>query len=226
MFKEIPVNSPCKNRRPVFGVGINDAPYKTQLKVDGKRLECPFYSKWHGMLKRAYYQPYKDKNPTYKDVTVCNEWLTFSSFKAWMSAQDYEGKELDKDILIQDNKVYSPERCVFVTKEINALLVSCTSTHRMYKAGVCVRKDIIKNKFKATCSVGGKQVHLGYYSTEDEAHGAYCKYKYKVIADAAASQDEPVRSALLKYKIKSKQYKPEYINVTITKLLQHFVRVL
>lgn len=223
MFKEIPVNKPSKIRRPVFGVGINDAPYKTHIKIGEKRYECPFYSKWQGMLKRAYYQPYKDKNPTYKDCTVCDEWLLFSNFRVWMTNQDWEGKELDKDILVQDNKMYSPETCSFVSKKINALIVSCVSLRGMYKSGVCVRKDAVKNKFKATCSVDGAQVHLGYYSSEKEAHGAYCKYKYKVIAEAAESQEEPVRSALLRYKIKSKQCKPEHINVTITRLLRNFM---
>lgn len=226
MFKEIPASKrSLLMRKPVFGVGINDADYKTHLKIEGKRYECPFYTKWHGMLKRAYYQPYKDKNKTYKDVLVCSEWLIFSTFKKWMIKQDWQGKELDKDILIQGNKIYSPETCVFVTKEINALIVSCTSLSGMYKSGVCVRKDVIKNKFKASCSVKGKQIHLGYYEYEDEAHSAYCKYKYRVIAEAAESQGEPVRSALLRYKIKSKQCKTEHVNDTITKLLQHFVRV-
>lgn len=201
MFKEIPVKLPVKNRRFVFGVGINDAPYKTHIKINGKRVECPFYSKWQGMLKRAYYQQYKDKNKTYKDCTVCAEWLLFSSFRVWMIKQDWKGNELDKDILIQGNKVYSPETCLFVSKKVNSLLVTCLPSRSNLKVGVFLRGDILKNKFKSYCNNDGKSIHLGYYQTEDEAHDAYCEYKYKVISDIAESQPEPIRSALLAYKI-------------------------
>ncbi len=203
MFKEIPVKNPRKNGRLVFGVGINDAPYKTHIKINGKRVECPFYSKWHGMLKRSYYQPYKDKNPTYKDATVCDEWLTFSRFKLWMANQNWRNKELDKDLLKQGNKCYSPEACIFVSKEVNSIIVSNSKTVGALKAGVCLRKDLQKNKFKSSCSYNGKSVHLGYYETEDEAHNVYCSHKYAVIAELALLQEEPIKSALLRYKIKS-----------------------
>ena len=205
MFVEIPAKLPIKNRRPLFGVGINDAPYKTHVKIDGKRTACPFYLKWHGMLKRAYYQPYKDKNKTYKSVTVCDDWLIFSSFKAWMKKQDWQGKELDKDLLVQGNKQYSPRTCVFVSKEVNALIVSNSVTVGALKVGVYLRKDLIKNKFKSYCNDNGKAIHLGYYETEDEAHNTYCKYKYAVIARVALLQIEPVKSALLNYKISDRK---------------------
>ena len=203
IFKEIPVKNPRKNIRLVFGVGINDAPYKTHIKINGKRVECPFYSKWHGMLKRSYYQPYKDKNTTYKDAIVCDEWLTFSNFKAWMTDQDWRSKELDKDLLKQGNKCYSPDTCVFVSKEVNSIIVSNSKTVGALKAGVCLRKDLSKNRFKSSCSHNGKPIHLGYYETEDEAHNAYCTHKYAVIAEMASLQEEPIKSALLRYKIKT-----------------------
>lgn len=48
--------------------------------------------------------------------SVCEEWLTFSNFKRWMEQQDYEGKALDKDLLVSQNKTYSSETCVFVPR--------------------------------------------------------------------------------------------------------------
>lgn len=201
MFKEIPVKLPVKVRRPVFGVGINDAPYKTHIKIDGKRTSCPFYSKWQGMLKRAYYQPYKDKNPTYKDCTVCGEWLLFSNFKSWMKSKDWQGKHLDKDLLTQGNKRYSPESCLFLDPEINNLVASCSKAKVIHKSGVVSRKDNKTNGFAASCSNYGRQKHLGYYDNEDDAHEAYLKYKYKIISNVSMLQPEPIRSALLAYKI-------------------------
>jgi len=201
MFKEIPRKNPRKNRLPLFGVGVNDAKYKTNIVVDGRRLACPFYLKWHGMLRRSYHQPYKDKNQTYRDVTVCNDWLTFSNFKAWMIKQDWKGKQLDKDILVRGNKVYSPDFCVFVDLNVNTLINDTSSIRGKYKAGVCLRKDLVRNKFMSYCSDNGRQVFLGFYATEDEAHLAYCEYKYKVISRVAELQLEPIKSALLNYRI-------------------------
>jgi len=39
-----------------------------------------------------------------------------------MERQDWEGKHLDKDILIPGNKIYSPDRCIFVSSLINLLI--------------------------------------------------------------------------------------------------------
>ena len=201
MFVEIPVKNLHKNRRPVFGVGINDAPYKTHIKIDGKKYSCPFYLRWHGMLKRAYYQPYKDKNITYKNVTVCDEWLVFSNFKSWMINKDWKENELDKDLLVQGNKHYSPELCLFISHKINNLIASCSVSNGELKAGVVNRKDNAKNSFAASCSDNGKQKHLGYYDNEDDAHEAYVRHKYKIIHSEAMKHDEPIKSALLSIKI-------------------------
>ena len=108
----------------VCGVGINDADYvvkkfETIGYVDGKRKRklvwtCPYHRAWESMLKRCYSAKYQERQPTYKGCTVSDDWLTFSNFRAWMIAQDWEGKHLDKDLLFEGNKIYSTETCVFV----------------------------------------------------------------------------------------------------------------
>lgn len=75
----------------IAGIGVNDE--------TGTVRDCMFYRTWRGMIKRGYSDVFKDKNKSYKDVTVCKEWHLFSNFKKWMEQQDWEGKELDKDIL-------------------------------------------------------------------------------------------------------------------------------
>ena len=65
----------------------------------------------------------KQKNPTYKDVTCCKDWLLFSNFKRWMEQQDWEGKELDKGIIVYGNKMYSPETCAFVSRTTNSFVL-------------------------------------------------------------------------------------------------------
>ena len=57
--------------------------------------------------------------PAYKDCTVCNEWLTFQNFANWHEQhypQTKENWQLDKDIKIKGNTIYSPEYCQYVTQ--------------------------------------------------------------------------------------------------------------
>ena len=125
--------SNVKGKKLVYGVGINDADYATQIKKtigyeNGKQKQkliwsCHFYEKWKSMLERCYSERFKIKFPTYKDCTVCEEWLTFSNFKSWMEEQDWQGKELDKDLLVVGNKIYSPQTCCFLTKMINTFIM-------------------------------------------------------------------------------------------------------
>jgi len=200
MFIEIPASKKSLAcRKPLHGVGINDADYLTQPIINGKRIRCLFYRAWHNMLNRCYNAKYKIKRPTYNGCTVCDEWLLFSSFKAWMIKQDWKGKALDKDILIQGNKIYSPETCVFVTQEINALLTNSKASRGNYPQGVSFDKKT--GKYKANCYVNGKSNHIVYSDTPEAASEAYKAFKYKVIAKIANEQSEPLKSALLNYKI-------------------------
>ena len=91
-------------RKPVYGVGINDAQYKIKPKVGGKRIECPYYRRWLNMLERCYDARLKERCPTYVGCYVSDEWLLFSNFRAWMCKQDWVGLYLDKDILVSYNK--------------------------------------------------------------------------------------------------------------------------
>lgn len=76
---------------------------------------------WRGMLRRGYSEECKTKHKTYRECVVCQEWHLFSTFKEWFDKHYVEGWHLDKDILVKENKVYSPETCCFVPSEINAL---------------------------------------------------------------------------------------------------------
>jgi hypothetical protein len=199
MFIESKVTKPKKNRRPVQGVGINDADYVIGYIIGGKHITCPFYRKWAGMLNRCYSEKTHKENPTYKDCTVCDEWLTFSTFKSWMIKQDWKGNHLDKDILIQGNRVYSPKACIFVSHKINTLIIPHSKKRKGLSTGVFIRSK--GGKFIATCSDGKRVKTVGYYDTDEEARLAYNEFKYTVIKEIAEKQTEPLRSALLNYKL-------------------------
>jgi len=177
-------------RRPVFGVGINDADYITQRKINEKVVTCPYYKRWQGMLKRCYSDDLLLLRPTYKGCTVCEEWLTFSNFKEWMKKQKWEGMELDKDIINPGNKFYSPESCRFVTQALNSLLTDGTASRGLYPQGVCYHKK--NRKYRAKVSINGKDKHIGNYSTPEAAGVAYIQYKAKIILQASTEQSDPL----------------------------------
>tara|TARA_R110000787_G_C13228745_1_gene426987 strand:+ start:78 stop:668 length:591 start_codon:yes stop_codon:yes gene_type:complete len=191
----------CTRKKPklVCGVGINDADYVVQPKIDGKVVCCNFYRAWRNMIQRCYSEKYQSLKPTYIGCTVTKEWLVFSVFKSWMEKQDWEGKSLDKDILIQSNKIYSSSTCIFVANSINNILTNSTSSRGKYPVGVHFFKS--SGKYMSQCSGKEGGAYLGCYDTPQEAHQAYKAAKYKRIAEIANQQSEPLRTALLNYVI-------------------------
>ena len=67
-------------KKLVCGVGVNDTDTPTQT--------CSYYGRWKNMLKRCYDKRYMSKHPTYKDCSVCDDWLIYSNFKAWLISQE------------------------------------------------------------------------------------------------------------------------------------------
>jgi hypothetical protein len=192
----------------VYGIGINDADYVTKISdclgyVDGKRKRklvwyCPFYAKWRGMLQRCYSEKLHEKYPTYKGCSVIEEWLTFSEFKSWMETQEWEGKQLDKDILFPNNKIYSPEACVFVDQKVNSFILESTATRGEWPLGVYFNKQCRKFIAKCWSVTTGKREHLGIFKTPEEAHQAWLTFKLEQAYILAAEQtDERVAKALI-----------------------------
>lgn len=185
--------------RLVQGVGINDADYNVTRR-EGVGVErnivwrCPFHVKWGTMVARCY----SDNWPAYKDCSVVDSWLRFSNFKSWMEQQDWEGKELDKDILYPGNKIYSPDRCVFIDAKVNSFVIDSEAARGSYPLGVFLEKRT--GNFEARCKsvVTGKQEYLGQFKTPEEAHGAWLAFKLKQAYILANQQtDERVAKALI-----------------------------
>jgi hypothetical protein len=180
----------------VCGVGINDADYNVcRREVVGGKYKivwaCPFYLTWKEMLRRCYDPLLHKRQPTYSECSVCNEWIYFSKFKAWMENQDWQGKELDKDILVSDNKFYSPETCVFVLSKVNLFLSEKFKSIDHLPTGVWLEKN---SKYRAT----GNGETLGRYNTPEQAHQVWLDFKIQQAYILAAEQtDERVAKALI-----------------------------
>lgn len=171
----------ARKRGLIFGVGVNDADYATQQKVSKVVSVCPYYRKWSNMLERCYSKAYQSKQPTYIGCCVCAEWLTFSNFKSWMEAQDWQGKEIDKDI-VGNGKLYSPENCVFVEKRVNVLF---GAQNRFYRTGVA---GLHFNKRENKYQVRVASMQVGYFSVKADAEDALLKAKAIYAAQIAIEQ--------------------------------------
>jgi hypothetical protein len=189
----------------VFGVGVNDADYMVRPKrPDGRPRCCPYYITWHDMLTRACSPKFHARFPTYIGVTVCEEWHSFMAFRAWMETQDWEGKQLDKDIIVPGNKVYSPATCAFISSQINSLLCDCAASRGEWPIGVTWNERA--EKFRAHIRENGKKRHLGLFTSPTAAHLAWRKAKARIVRTAARECTDPrVAAGLLRhsYRIES-----------------------
>lgn len=179
----------------VNGVGVNDSDYPVTPTINGKQVWCPYYRVWKGMMDRAYGK--HSGRRTYVSVSVHNDWHRFSQFRSWMTTQDWEGKELDKDLLVKGNDVYSADTCVFVSNAVNLFLTDCANSRGDLPIGVSFYKRT--GRYHSKISIDGKKVkHLGYFNTPTEAHDAYRKAKYQQALILAESQTNlAIASALI-----------------------------
>lgn len=196
-----------KVKKLVCGVGVNDADYAVTKRettvINGKRKRkivwvCPFYQVWKNMIERCYSVKYQERYPTYIGCTVTEEWLTFSVFKNWMMTQDWQGNQLDKDILFEGNKVYNPEACVFVSGVVNSFTIDSGVARGEWSIGVSWDKHA--GKYKSQCSnpFTNKYDHLGYFECEKEAHQAWLKRKLELAKELSVIQtDTRVAEALV-----------------------------
>ena len=188
----------------VFGVGRNDADYPVTVHevINGRSRTvgaCPIYTAWHSMLRRCFSAVLHAKRPSYLGCTVDTSWLTFSVFRRWMLTQDWGGKVLDKDILVEGNKRYSPDTCVFVSNAVNGFVTDHAAARGGYPIGVHWVPRI--SKFVANCNspYTTDRGYLGVFPTAAEAHLAWAAKKLEHACALAEEQtDHRVADALVR----------------------------
>lgn len=183
--------------------GITDVDFSTNITDEVRKL----HGVWCSLLERCNGERTKEKRPTYKECSICEEWKYFSNFLSWTKDKSngfQQGYNLDKDILVKGNKVYSPETCCFVPQEINKLIIKCDKSRSDYPLGVSL---LPSGKFLAKCTIKCKGVNLGTYDTPEEAFFAYKQTKEKYIQEVATEYynngkiTEKVYNALMNYKV-------------------------
>ena len=171
----------------VCSVGIVGTKYPSTIN-DVKTKE---YELWRGMLTRCYSDTYQKRQPTYEGCEVSENFKCYEYFYEWCNKQigfcgDENGNpfQLDKDLLVKGNKVYSESTCVFIPREINQVLVKRTASRGEHLIGVSWDKTT--NAFRAMVSKGkGKSERLGIFKTELEAFNAYKKAKEDFVKEQA-----------------------------------------
>lgn len=170
----------------IYGVGFIGEEIKTY-----KYSKTEEYKHWYAMMRRVYNNKQLELKPSYEYVNVCEEWHNYTQFKKWYDDNYYQIDnqimEIDKDILQKGNKIYCPEKCIFVPHEINSLFIKRDRGRGDLPIGVTYKKK--NKKYCSNCNmhINGKVVykHLGLFNTPEEAFNAYKKQKEQYIKEVA-----------------------------------------
>lgn len=172
----------------IHGVGVNDADYPITKTVNGKQITCLAYTTWQHMLTRCYSASLHAKFPSYVGVEVCKEWRSFMSFKSWWLRNHVDGWHLDKDILT-DRRLYSSDNCIYIPGWLNTFTTNSGASRGAFLVGVEFHKPM--GAYRARCRHPlGPREHLGYFSTEIEAHNAWRARKLEIAKELKEKMDE------------------------------------
>lgn len=160
-----------KMKPVIYGVGfIGDGPYKPT--INGAATKA--YAVWNDMIRRCYSEKSLKKSPTYYDVSVCDDWHNFQVFSSWFAANYIQGCELDKDIKINGNKVYSPKTCIFALPVDNIR----KATAKSYK--LISPKGLLIHIYNLSEFCRGKGLHqanmCAVYSGTDNSYKGWTRY--------------------------------------------------
>lgn len=199
------------NNKPLIqGWGIKDIEYRVYIteNVNGRQKKiwtCPYYKDWCSILDRCFCLKTHERQPTYRDCTVGDEWKRLSDFIKWVDSQpnkDWQNCVPDKDILVQGNKHYSPETVVYVSRQVNSFIVDASAARSREGAtliGTIPRLRLDGYKYEANCRNPFTNCgeYLGLFNTELEAHLAWkakkCEHACKL---ADLQSDERVAKRL------------------------------
>lgn len=161
---------------------------------------------WNNILYRCYYST-KNRDASYNQCEVCDEWMLFSNFKRWFEdkCNGYiEGHDIDKDILVKGNKIYSPDTCCFLPPEINKCFIRQKRSKNNLPIGVAKHSS---GRYYSRVTIHGNLKHLGMFDTPLEAFNAYKIAKEQYIKELAEKYfqegkiTKKVYNALIKYEV-------------------------
>jgi hypothetical protein len=185
-LKNILRGSPKNPYHPVVrGKGfIGEGPHKSKVRGNSSKTTAE-YVHWSSMMTRSYYEEYHRRFPTYIGCSVEEQWYNFQEFGEWCQWQPgfNMGYVLDKDIILQGNKVYGPETCVFIPPELNSIIVTQVKPGKTVPAGISFQNGC--QKYIVSCAIDGKNKNLGRFACPDEAFKVYKSFKEDLVKERA-----------------------------------------
>lgn len=162
------------------------------LERPTKNIRDPISNKglfiWAGMLKRCYNNDLVAR-PNYEGCRASEKWKSYYNFYLWYKVQVDKGfyqpgYQLDKDLLVIGNKLYSEDTCVFSPFQLNSLLQVKVRSEGNYLPGVNFDKS--RSKFKSEVNFKGKRYYGVRRETELEAFLDYKTVKEQLVREEGA----------------------------------------
>lgn len=198
-FKNGGVKNPYD--KTICGVGyIGVGKYKTGTGT--KHTEE--YQNWTCMIRRCYDEKLKERySAYYGDCIVCNEWHNLQIFSEWWNNNIYrvgtERMHLDKDILFNGNRLYSPDTCLIVPQRINMMFLKKPNKYNLPNGIIPIGNERYNANYR------GKSI--GNYDTLELAVKAHDAEKKKALKELANEYKDKVPNKLYEALI---NWQPDY----------------
>lgn len=156
------------------------------------------------MIRRCYDEKLKERySAYYGDCSVCEEWHNFQNFARWWNENIYrvgtERMHLDKDILFDGNRMYSPNTCVISPQRINMLFMKKPNKYNLPNGIKPSSKGRYESKYN------GK--HLGVFNSIEDAVMAHDMAKLEALIQIANEYKDKIPNNLYEALI---NWKPDY----------------
>lgn len=148
------------------------------------------YKCWKHMIVRCYNENYHSCRETYTDCEVVKEWHNFTTFEKWFELNHIEGYHLDKDLLVQGNRLYSPETCCFIPAYINSLIVERCKSVDGCEIGVTKRRKKGSQEYNGLYNVTIGGTYLARTRNLEEANSLYKEFKALLFEEVADKYEE------------------------------------
>lgn len=200
--------------------GCNSNNYYKNLSFDDEFVYIHYanirdraYKCYYNMIDRVSGKYQYNYGMRYDGVTVCDEWFNDKEkFIDWYVQNyyecAYEAMELDKDLLVRDNKIYGSNTCCILPKSLNILISTCHQKKgsNLYMP-LGVRKIYVdkRPKYQGIISINSKPMKLPLRNRPKAAFEDYFMQK-KAQLMITAEQYKPylpehIYHALINYEI-------------------------